>query len=224
MSGVLSKNMTEKHIEIDLNDENAGKVAEVISNKTCKKILNLIAEKEMSESDIAGELKLPLNTVDYNVKKLLSVGLIEKSKNHFWSVKGKKIESYKLANKKIIISTKSKFRGFLPAALICGVVAVGLRYLFSFSSRASIDNTYLVDNVAEKSGELLTSVSTAAYDAASETATGEGNLMDSQQSNFFSALFNGNPVWAWFLFGALFGILVVWVWNSKLLKGGNINN
>jgi DNA-binding transcriptional ArsR family regulator len=218
--------MVEKYLNIDLNDENAGKVAEVISNKTCKKILNLIAEKEMSESDISNELKLPLNTIDYNVKKLLSVGLIEKSKNFFWSVKGKKIETYKLANKKIIISTKSKFRGFLPAALICGVVAVGLRYLFNYVNSRQIVNVEY--NALEKTGALMTNVaSPAVSDVASpavlEAASGASNLIANQQTSFFNTLFNGNPVWAWFLFGALSGIFIIWVWNSKFirdLKGG----
>lgn len=33
---------------IDLDDERAEKIAEVITNKTCKKILSALAEKEMS--------------------------------------------------------------------------------------------------------------------------------------------------------------------------------
>ena len=67
-----------------------------------KKILSLIAEKEATGSEIANELNLPLNTVGYNIDKLLKAGLIETSKNFFWSLKGKKMPTYKISNKKVI--------------------------------------------------------------------------------------------------------------------------
>ena len=98
-----------KFIMINIDDERSKKVAEVISNPTCKKILNYIAEnKEKSEEDISKELAMPINTVEYNLKKLLESGLIEKSKNFFWSKKGKKINLYKPSNRHIVISPKKK--------------------------------------------------------------------------------------------------------------------
>ena len=72
--------MAEKIISIDLNDPRSAKIAEVIRNKTCKRILGLIAEKEVSESEISSELSLPMNTIGYNVKKLVDSGLIEEEK------------------------------------------------------------------------------------------------------------------------------------------------
>lgn len=90
--------MNEKYILLDLEDEKTKQIADVISNSSCKKILNLLAEKEASETDIAKELGIPINTAEYNIKKLEKAGMIEKSK-HFWSVKGKKIHTYKLAKK-----------------------------------------------------------------------------------------------------------------------------
>src|SRR3989344_5622785 len=97
--------MPSKYLLLDLNDEKAKHLADVLSNETCKKILNLLAENELSANKLSLALNLPLNTITYNIKKLLSSGLIEKSR-HFWSVKGKKIETYKLANKNIVISPK----------------------------------------------------------------------------------------------------------------------
>jgi len=73
--------MSDKYLNIDLNDSRSSAIAEVMSNKTCKKIIELLAEKEMSESDIASSLGLPLNTVGYNIGKLLKAGLIEKNSN-----------------------------------------------------------------------------------------------------------------------------------------------
>ena len=98
--------MAEKYLMLNLEDEQLKNMAEVLSNKTCKKILDLLAEKNYSEADLAKDLGIPINTAEYNLKKLVNAGLIEKAKEHFWSVKGKKIPVYTLSNKKIIISPK----------------------------------------------------------------------------------------------------------------------
>ena len=96
---------------MDMNDERTKKVAEVMGNATCKKIIEFLAEiKEASEKDISDALGIPLNTAEYNLKKLIESGLAEKTKNFFWSTKGKKIEMFKLANKHIVISPKPKKR------------------------------------------------------------------------------------------------------------------
>lgn len=115
----------DKFILMNMGDERAADIAEVLKNKTCKKILEFLAEtKEASEQDIAKALGIPLNTVEYNINKLVKSGLVEKAKNFFWSVKGRKIEMFKLAKKHIIISPIQKrpnmnaLRTILPAVLI----------------------------------------------------------------------------------------------------------
>jgi len=125
-----------KYIAISLNDEKAKDIAEIISNKTSKKILNALTENEMSETDLSKSLSLPLNTIGYNIKKLKKAGLIEKSKNFFWSTRGKKIPTYKLANKSILISTKQKIKGILPAAVLSFIGAIGIKLYFSLKESA----------------------------------------------------------------------------------------
>ncbi len=99
----------DKFILMNMDDERAKKVAEVIGNATCKKMIDYLAEtKEASEKDISDALNIPINTIEYNLKKLINAGLVEKTKNFFWSVKGKRIEMFKLAKKHIVISPKSK--------------------------------------------------------------------------------------------------------------------
>ncbi len=116
--------MDDKYILMGLEDSRAGHVAEVLKNKTCKKILDFLAErKEASEQDIAKGLGMPINTAEYNLKKLIKAGLVEKTKNFFWSVKGKKIPMYKLARKHIIIAPSKKpsinyLKSILPAIII----------------------------------------------------------------------------------------------------------
>ena len=100
--------MTKKYLLFNLEDDKAKVLGEVISNPTCKKIVNYISEaNDVSESEIAKALNLPANTVNYNIKNLVEAGLIETGKNWMWSVKGKKVLKYKVANKKIIISPKN---------------------------------------------------------------------------------------------------------------------
>lgn len=95
----------EKFILTSLDDENSKAIAEVLGNKTCKKIIDYLGDrKDASEQDIANDLGIPINTIEYNLKKLLKSGLVKKTKNFFWSVKGRKISMYKLANKHIVIS------------------------------------------------------------------------------------------------------------------------
>lgn len=114
----------DKSISIDLGDPRTGKVAEALSNKTCVKILDLLASQELTASDIAVKLGIPLNTTGYNLDKLIAAGLVEKSSNFFWSVKGKKTPVYKVANKKIVISPKRIIAKVLPFFLIAGVLAI----------------------------------------------------------------------------------------------------
>ena len=74
--------MKDKFILVGLDDERSKHVAEVLKNKTCKQLLDFLAEtKEASEQDISKELGIPINTVEYNLQKLMKAGLVEKTKN-----------------------------------------------------------------------------------------------------------------------------------------------
>jgi len=121
---IKNKMTDDKYILMGLDDERAKDMAEVLGNKTCKKIIDFLAEtKEASEQDIATALGIPLNTTEYNLNKLKKSGLVVSSKNFFWSRKGRKIEMYQLAKKHIIISPTKKpsmtaIRALLPIFLI----------------------------------------------------------------------------------------------------------
>jgi DNA-binding transcriptional ArsR family regulator len=118
-----------KYVLVSLDDAKTGKIAEVLGNKTCKIILELLSEEEFSEKDISDRLNIPMNTVNYNVKKLKEVGLIEEKK-HFFSIKGKRIPVYRVSNKSIIISPKkssfSKIKNFLPVVIIASLFSIFL--------------------------------------------------------------------------------------------------
>ena len=180
-----------KFILMNMEDKRSKKIAEAISNPTCKKIIDyLTTNSEKSEDDIAKALGINLNTTEYNLKKLLEAGLVEKTKNFFWSKKGKKISLYKLANKHIVISPKSfkpsaeMLKSLLPVALISGFFALLLRTFFT--TEKAVD----LSQVAEEQAFAATSAKVdTAQIALENTAT----------------LANNSP-WTWFLIGALLGI------------------
>ena len=205
---------------IGLDDKRSKKIAEVIGNKTCKKIIDYLSEtKEASEKDIADKLAIPINTAEYNLNKLIESGLIEKTKNFFWSVKGRKIDMYKLSNKKIIISPKSSFKGILPAFVAVLTGSFIIKVITDKLSYANYASQELFVN-----GEVRNIVSDAG------TGALKASVKDVQTTSSFAPsiqniCLNTNSIcsqaWAWFLFGGLITILVFLLINQyKKMKGG----
>ncbi|MBS3075953.1 helix-turn-helix transcriptional regulator [Candidatus Pacearchaeota archaeon] len=138
--------MNDKFILMGLDDERSKDIAEVLGNKTCKKILDFLAEtKESSEKDISEGLKIPMNTAEYNLNKLIKSGLVEKTQNFFWSRKGKKIKIYKLARKHIIISPNKKFninnlKAILPVLIaVFAIIALVLYFDWKEINNQNLD-------------------------------------------------------------------------------------
>lgn len=206
--------MTKSSIMINLDDPRSDKIADAISNKTSKKILSLLAEREMSPSELAEELKLPLNTIGYNLKKLVAAELITKSKKFFWSAKGKRIEFYKLSNKKIIISPRSMIRGVIPTLLITGAMALGIK-LFTDIKYASQQSLLRATDIAAESTKALdTQVAAGAARASGEAAATASSAATTLQDVIVSV----PAYWTWFLLGALTALLIILVWNWRQNK------
>ncbi|HLG24812.1 MAG TPA: helix-turn-helix domain-containing protein [Candidatus Nanoarchaeia archaeon] len=121
---------------LSMEDTKIKTVSNVISNESCRKILDYLADKESSESEISEKLKLPISTVHYNLQQLMEAGLVSADEFHY-SKKGKEISHYKLANKYIIIAPKStygikeKLKSLLPVALI----SIGAAFVLQFASK-----------------------------------------------------------------------------------------
>ncbi len=200
--------MAEKYLMFSMEDEKIESLAKVLSNKTCKKILEFLAEtKEASEQDIAKSLGMPLNTVEYNLKTLLEVKLIEKTKNFFWSQKGKKIPTYKVSNKSIIISPKhdfSKLKAFLPTAIISIIGAFVLRQIISSKEAVNV--------VAQKSSDAFMAAPSAVGSSGVASSAAETLRITSQRS---IDLIPVTDVWAWFLLGTLFAVFLFIILNWR---------
>ena len=194
----------EKFILISMEDDRAKKLADVLGNKTCKKVIDYLADhEEASVKDISDALGIPINTSEYNVKKLLAAELLQKRKNFFWSKKGKKIVMYELSNKSIIIAPKGskigpKLKAILPAFIVVGVGAF-VSYVFGAVKKTGT-------SVIAPTKDLI-------YDSAPVMMEAAGKGIDYTQE----IIITPNPAWLWFLAGGLITLFIVSLVNWRKL-------
>lgn len=194
--------MTEKDnyllVSLDDETEQSKAISEVLSSKTSKKIINYLTEvKEASQKDLSDKLKIPLNTIEYNIKKLLSSGLIRKRKNFFWSKKGKKIIMYELSKKSVVISHKKstldKLKSILPAFILTSVCSFAL---WTF--------------------QKISSLKTSTLKISEESVRTASDFVDQVPSPMVISS-QGTPVWMWFFAGSLITILIISIVNWRKL-------
>ena len=84
----------EKFLLLSLSESKTKELAQAVSNDTCRKILDYLADKEASESELASKLDIPISTVHYNLQQLQKGGLVVVEEYHY-SEKGKEVNHYK---------------------------------------------------------------------------------------------------------------------------------
>jgi DNA-binding transcriptional ArsR family regulator len=175
---------------VSLKEDEAKKLAQVISNSTCRKILAYLSKNTATESEISKSLRMPISTVHYNLRQLETTGLVEAKEFHY-SEKGKEVNHYSLAKKYVIIAPrtsenmKNKLKRILPVALIA-VGASGLIHLFA---KGVAFGRVGVFKGAELAAEGVIAEAADIVPTAAETA-GKAGL----------------PIALWFFFGAVFAI------------------
>ncbi|HYD03724.1 MAG TPA: winged helix-turn-helix domain-containing protein [Alphaproteobacteria bacterium] len=133
------ENMNNNFLLISLEEKKAKKIAEAINNDTSRKILDALAKKEYTESELSKALNIPISTIHYNLKQLMEANLVIVDEFHY-SSKGKEVNHYKLANKYIILAPKSDDDGKFMEALkkiiplsaftaIGGALLIGYRFI-----------------------------------------------------------------------------------------------
>lgn len=205
--------MANKYIMLNLDDEKIKKVADVISNETSKKILNLLAEKELSEKEIADSLKLPVNTIEYNLKKLIEVGLVDKTKDFFWSLKGKKIPKYTISKKDILISTKNKLN-IWPVVITMSIATIAVDLLEKFRRVSFLE-------INEKKIMMDESAKLIASGVESNIPITNSQSLQSLKEVIITP---PSETAIWFLLGWLFILLILTLWNHKKVNSGEFNN
>src|SRR3989338_6981978 len=183
-------------ILLSMEDEKIKKISNVISNDSCRKILDYLANSEATESELALKLNIPISTVHYNLQQLMETGLIEAAEFHY-SEKGKEVNHYRLANKYIIIAPKKTFgikeklKGILPTALIASGAAFIVQLINKYFSKT-----------IEAPQQMM-----AAKSAVAERAADSGvAFMEATEPATTSIL--PQNIALWFLAGAIFALLV----------------
>lgn len=196
--------MTKKYIMVSLEDDKAKDLANVISNKTSRKILDILSEENLSESDLAKRLGLPASTINYNIKHLLKNNLI-KVKDFYWSQKGNKVNIYTISRKFIVIAPKGvKFKETLKKVIPVSLLALIGASLIQFFTKLSVTK--------DAGGEMFfrAPVEEAAMDVAQETFT---NQIVQASINYGY----------WFFAGAVFVILIYLIFDYWRYKKNEKN-
>lgn len=197
---------------LSLEDEKINKVANIVSNESCKKILDYLSDREGTETEIAEKLQIPLSTVHYNLQQLVDAELIAAEEYHY-SPKGKEVYHYKLANKYIIIAPKKmygikeKLRGILPTAIIALGAAALIQLFSGYISKSSESLMIARSALAD---EAAVSVPMAAEKSAEAAQAGAPIVAE-------KVYLLPENIALWFLIGALFalGVYFLWRWLRK---------
>lgn len=163
---------------VSLKDSKSKSLTKVLSNATCRKILDYLSKVESAtETEISNTLKVPLSTVHYNIKQLADSKLVSQDEYHY-SEKGKEVIHYKLANKFIVISQGEeddssildKLKSFLPVIIIFTVIS-GLVAVYEYISRFfSTGAVMFADKAFESAPEAKLVVTSAANQLVNSTA------------------------------------------------------
>ncbi|WMW21869.1 helix-turn-helix domain-containing protein [Methanolobus mangrovi] len=140
---------SEKVLIVPLN-EDSKKITQILSNEKAMKMLEILADKPMSASDVAEKLDIPLTTVKYNLDGLIEVDLI-KVRETKWSRKGREIKIYEPVQKLIvvapggmkndrssIISMLKKYLGLIAGAVFAATGLEAITRSFSLGAGPSI--------------------------------------------------------------------------------------
>ena len=185
---------------MSMEDSKIKKISNVISNESCRRILDYLANKEATESELALNLNIPISTVHYNLQQLMETSLIDANEYHY-SEKGKEVSHYRLANKYIIIAPKKtsgikeKLKGIFPVVLIVGGAALAIQ----------LSNNYFSGGNAISSARIASDAGIAKTAAApmmiQETAVQATQQVQTSVPN----------IALWFLAGAIFALLVYFI-------------
>ena len=208
--------MVDTEVVISLDDDRAKYISEVLGNKSCKKILGFLSENESTVSDISKALKIPINTTDYNIKKMIKAGLIEKA-NFWWSVKGKKMPTYRVSNKKIIISPKSfkSYSKYLFALALSGAAALVIRSMNLGKRMIEVPVETFIESgqFARDSSQAIVSTAQNVAEQSAGLAAKKSADMVLEGGNIAVNAYTTGNIWLWFLIGAWSMVFVFFAFN-----------
>jgi len=198
----------ESFVLVSLKESKAKKLAQIISNEACRKILDHLSRKTATETELSKILDMPISTVHYNIQHLMENKLITAEEFHY-SQKGKEVLHYKLANKLIIIAPAGadqnmmdKLKSLWPisALIVAATVAVG--YISKVYSGSAVSTAPMIARTASAAD---VSVSSASNFAAAPMLAAQKTAGASQ------SFININSIAVWFFIGAIFAMTAYFI-------------
>ncbi|MFW6286145.1 MAG: ArsR/SmtB family transcription factor [Nanoarchaeota archaeon] len=201
MVNKYNNKMTKKDfLFLSLDDLKAKKIANVVNNESCQKILSFLTKNEGTETQIAKELDLPISTVHYNLKQLLDTNLIYWEKYHY-SSKGKEVKHYAITNQCIVIAPKKnqesfmeKLKTIIPVSLLIFLTTFFIHYLTK-----SVGQFQKFDSNSQETLKMNS------IEAVRNQSVNSSNLLLDFINNIIYL-----PSF-WFLFGVFFMVLLVYL-------------
>ena len=182
---------------LSLNESKSKKIAQVVQNDSCRRILDFLSNvKDSTETNISQKLGLALSTVHYNLKQLTESKLINIEEFHY-SKKGKEVNHYSLANKYIIIAPSysegflEKLKKIIPALVIVSFISL-FWVLFN-----SFKNNFLVNSFKSASVKHRGDM------AVVSESVGVPEMVNTGSQNYFEP----NIIF-WFFMGSVFALLI----------------
>ncbi|NJE31447.1 ArsR family transcriptional regulator [Thermococcus sp. 18S1] len=163
---------------IDIHDERAKELAQILMNDKAIAILHLVEDRALSISEISRELNLPISTVSYHVDKMLKVGLIEVAGKKY----GKRLQEVKLyraSNRPILLVPRRNVAKVRKKAVMSfeklHVISLGLAGLVAAGVYAAARNVLAPVN----SGGTTESITKSAVDNVSMMVASERAIVPS---------------------------------------------
>jgi DNA-binding transcriptional ArsR family regulator len=92
---------------LTLDFAQATPVIKILQSKTAQKILDHLASKSLTMTELSQLTQTPLPTIQYNIEQLLQAKLIQCDAFHY-SAKGKKVSHFSLTHQYIVIAPKQQ--------------------------------------------------------------------------------------------------------------------
>ncbi len=160
--------MESRKVAIIPLDEKSKGVSQVLANDTSRRVLDLISEEPMSAMKIAYRLNMGINTAQYNLERLESVGMVEVLRVEK-SRKGRDVKIYAPTNRIIAIVPKNMdigglreaFRSILPLVIAALVISVGVEMFAYPQGPGYADYGYSASAAQAKAGYAATGAGAA---------------------------------------------------------------
>jgi len=210
---------------VSLKENKAKELAQAISNESCRKILDYLADKEdATETELSEKLKIPISTVHYNLKQLSAGGLVLVEEFHY-SEKGKEVNHYKLANKYIIIAPKTtygikeKLKSILPVSLLAligaGFIQLYTKYFRGAAFGVMNSQQEMAPSVMEAAEQKVADIAPSMVGVAEEGAKA---VMEKAPEAVVRVTEVAPNYALWFLLGCVFVIILIVIFEMIKAK------